>query len=98
MINAMEQVSLTSGYLLFLFFIFFYDFFFLVKGENIITQGETGDYFYVIEKGLFTVLVNGASVGKLEIGAGFGELALSKCSLLFFFIVSHPPNAAVCHN
>lgn len=58
------------------------------KGIKVITQGDVGDYFYVVEKGSFDVYVS--STGKLEagpeglgkqvntMGAGssFGELAL----------------------
>ena len=43
---------------------------------NIITQGEDGDFFYIVEKGLFTVLVDGQTKGTLEYGSSFGELAL----------------------
>jgi len=47
------------------------------SGENIITQGQEGDYFYIIEKGSFTVIVdNSIKPGKLSEGNSFGELAL----------------------
>jgi cAMP-dependent protein kinase regulator len=46
------------------------------RGENIITQGQQGDYFYIIEKGAFTVLVNDKAVAQLGEGKSFGELAL----------------------
>ncbi|KAJ8612498.1 hypothetical protein MRB53_037427 [Persea americana] len=58
------------------------------KGIKVITQGDVGDYFYIVEKGDFDVYVNPAgqpdssaeSLGKkvAVIGAGgsFGELAL----------------------
>lgn len=45
-------------------------------GENIITQGEEGNYFYVIEAGTFSVLVDKKPVAKLNAGSSFGELAL----------------------
>jgi cGMP-dependent protein kinase len=49
------------------------------QGENIITQGQDGDYFYIIEKGTFNISVNGSIVSKLG-GEGssrsFGDLAL----------------------
>eukprot|EP01039_Chlorochromonas_danica_P006161 gene6162-6789_t len=45
-------------------------------GENIITQGEEGRYFYVIESGQFTVIVDKKTVAKLSPGNSFGELAL----------------------
>lgn len=38
--------------------------------------GSAGDYFYVIERGSFTVLVNGVEVATLSDGQSFGELAL----------------------
>lgn len=53
-----------------------------------ITQGDQGDYFYVVEKGTFDVFVNqsgsihpgpdglGAKVATIESGGSFGELAL----------------------
>lgn len=58
------------------------------KGIKVITQGDVGDYFYVVEKGTFDVYVS--STGKLETGVdgagkkvntissggSFGELAL----------------------
>jgi cAMP-dependent protein kinase regulator len=47
------------------------------QGENIINQGETKcDYFYIIEKGSFTVIVDKKEVATLNEGTGFGELAL----------------------
>uniref|UniRef100_A0A3Q1EX94 cAMP-dependent protein kinase type II regulatory subunit n=1 Tax=Acanthochromis polyacanthus TaxID=80966 RepID=A0A3Q1EX94_9TELE len=48
--------------------------------EHIIDQGDDGDNFYVIEKGVYDILVqkNGASicVGKYDNKGSFGELAL----------------------
>ena len=39
--------------------------------------GQEGDYFYIIEKGTFTVIVdNTIKPGKLNEGSSFGELAL----------------------
>lgn len=44
---------------------------------NIIQQGEDGDFFYIIEKGLFSIIVDGTQLDKtLEMGQSFGELAL----------------------
>ena len=48
----------------------------VVNGDVIITQGETGDYFYVIGEGTVTYEVNGEAVGAGEAGTSFGELAL----------------------
>ena len=53
-----------------------------------ISQGDTGDFFYVVEKGSFDVYLNptgqlqpgpdgmGDKVGHIEAGGSFGELAL----------------------
>lgn len=46
------------------------------SGEDLIVQGQEGDFFYIIEKGKFSVLVNSQYVGCLEEGRSFGELAL----------------------
>lgn len=58
------------------------------KGIKVITQGDVGDYFYVVEKGSFDIHVNksgkleagvdglGAKVGSVGPGGSFGELAL----------------------
>lgn len=45
-------------------------------GSMVIKQGDIGDYFYVIEKGFITFVVNHVEVGKACDGASFGELAL----------------------
>lgn len=58
------------------------------KGIKVITQGDQGDFFYVVEKGTFEVFVNSAGslqpgpdglgdkVATIEPGGSFGELAL----------------------
>ncbi|TAQ83743.1 hypothetical protein B7494_g7941 [Chlorociboria aeruginascens] len=58
------------------------------KGIKVITQGDQGDFFYVVEKGSFDVYVNptgilqpgvngmGDKVATIEPGGSFGELAL----------------------
>lgn len=58
------------------------------KGIKIISQGDAGDFFYVVEKGSFDVHVNpsgtiqpgpdglGEKVGNIQAGGSFGELAL----------------------
>lgn len=38
--------------------------------------GQNGDYFYVIESGKFSIVVDGKTVGQLQRGHSFGELAL----------------------
>ena len=58
------------------------------KGIKVINQGESGDYFYVVEKGNFDVHINktghlepgsegmGEKVASIGAGGSFGELAL----------------------
>ncbi|KAF7545400.1 hypothetical protein G7046_g9577 [Stylonectria norvegica] len=58
------------------------------KGIKVISQGDAGDYFYVVERGSFDVYVHrsgalqpgadgmGAKVGNIQSGGSFGELAL----------------------
>ncbi|KAH8820994.1 BcPKAR, component of the cAMP cascade : PKA regulatory subunit [Xylogone sp. PMI_703] len=58
------------------------------KGIKVISQGDQGDFFYVVEKGVFEVYVNpsgslqpgpdglGDKVATIEPGGSFGELAL----------------------
>ena len=48
----------------------------VASGDAVITQGEQGDYFYVIKKGNVHYEVDGKSVGKAKAGQSFGELAL----------------------
>ncbi|PNP41595.1 cAMP-dependent protein kinase regulatory subunit [Trichoderma gamsii] len=58
------------------------------RGIKVISQGDAGDYFYVVERGSFDVYVNdcgfiepgpdglGNKVGTIQAGGSFGELAL----------------------
>lgn len=49
------------------------------QGQEIVTQGDVGDYFYVIEKGTYTVLVDKKPVAVIGDGQqvkSFGELSL----------------------
>lgn len=58
------------------------------KGTRVITQGDVGDFFYVVEKGSFDIYVNaagsmlpgpdgmGRKVTEIGPGGSFGELAL----------------------
>jgi hypothetical protein len=60
-------------------------------GTNIITQGDIGDYFYVVEAGDVDFIVGGNTVGSTGRGAAFGELALlctlrHNCRTLYFFV------------
>jgi len=54
--------------------------------EEVIRQGEVGDYFYIIEKGAVNFFVDGENVGSAQSGDSFGELALLYCC----------PRAATC--
>jgi len=45
-------------------------------GDNVIHQGDMGDFFYVIELGTITFVVDGNEVGTCDSGGSFGELAL----------------------
>lgn len=46
------------------------------KGQVIITEGDEGDFFYIIGSGSFTVIKGKTVVITLKPGQGFGELAL----------------------
>jgi CRP-like cAMP-binding protein len=47
------------------------------EGEVIIEQGALdGDLFYILEEGQCEIFINGESLGFLESGASFGDLAL----------------------
>lgn len=48
----------------------------VAAGEDVVTEGEPGDRFYVIEGGRAAVTIAGQAVRVLEPGAWFGELAL----------------------
>jgi cAMP-dependent protein kinase regulator len=49
----------------------------VAKGERIITQGDKGDYFYIVAKNSkVSFEVNGKQVGEAGEGASFGELSL----------------------
>jgi cAMP-dependent protein kinase regulator len=37
-----------------------------VKGEEVIRQGDEGDYFYCVESGKYDVLVNGKKVTEFD--------------------------------
>lgn len=55
-------------------------------GSVIIRQGDIGDYFYVVQDGHVSFMVDGNHVGACTRGASFGELAL----------LYHCPRAATC--
>lgn len=48
----------------------------VAEGENIIEQGEVGDFLYVLKEGSIRYLVDGKEVGTAGSGEIFGELAL----------------------
>lgn len=72
-----------------------------------ITQGDAGDYFYVVEKGSFEVYVNGKGalqpgldgagnkVGIIEAGGSFGELALMYNAPRAATVISAEPNCTL---
>lgn len=45
-------------------------------GEHVVTQGEPGDRFFVIDEGTFEVLVDGKAVSSIGPGNYFGERSL----------------------
>nr|ADZ48382.1 cAMP-dependent protein kinase regulatory subunit [Yarrowia lipolytica] len=46
------------------------------SGEKIITQGDEGDYFYIMESGAVEFIKDGVKVNSSGPGSSFGELAL----------------------
>ena len=49
----------------------------VAKGLNVVTQGDPGDFFYLLGKASSVVFeLNGAKVGEAGEGGSFGELAL----------------------
>uniref|UniRef100_UPI003AADF4EA protein kinase, cAMP-dependent, regulatory, type II, alpha A isoform X3 n=1 Tax=Centroberyx gerrardi TaxID=166262 RepID=UPI003AADF4EA len=44
--------------------------------EHVIDQGDDGDNFYVIERGVYDIVVKGICVGQYDNKGSFGELAL----------------------
>ena len=46
------------------------------KDDVVITQGDEGNEFFIIESGEFKCFVNGNEVASLTAGAYFGEIAL----------------------
>lgn len=74
------------------------------KGIKVITQGDVGDYFYVVEKGSFDIYVNpalkvepgpegmGKRVASIGPGGSFGELALMYNSPRAATVISTEPS------
>lgn len=48
----------------------------VTSGTEIITQGDEGDYFYVLESGQVEIIKDGSSIATSGPGSSFGELAL----------------------
>ena len=48
----------------------------VASGEDVVLEGQAGDYFYVIEAGQAEVVRRGVQVARLPVGASFGEEAL----------------------
>ncbi|KAG5837845.1 hypothetical protein ANANG_G00217350 [Anguilla anguilla] len=44
--------------------------------QHVIDQGDDGDNFYVIERGVYDIVVRGCCVGQYDNKGSFGELAL----------------------
>jgi len=49
-----------------------------VSGEDIITQGSQGDYYYVLQSGTCDIFKDGALVLQCSKGMGFGELVRAR--------------------
>ena len=49
----------------------------ITKGQEVIKQGDAGDYFYIVESGMYQVVVDGKTEPvSLGPGKAFGELSL----------------------
>ncbi|MGD9806102.1 MAG: cyclic nucleotide-binding domain-containing protein [Hyphomicrobiaceae bacterium] len=53
----------------------------VAAGEEVVVEGEPGDYFYVIESGQAEVVRGGKPVARLTAGESFGEEALLQDAL-----------------
>ncbi|XXH03805.1 choline phosphate cytidylyltransferase [Hypoxylon texense] len=77
------------------------------KDIKVITQGDAGDYFYIVEKGSFDVYVNdagalqpgpggmGNKVGAIQAGGSFGELALMYNAPRAATVISSEPSCTL---
>lgn len=74
---ALNSYVILLFILLLLYYYFYYLLFYLlIYSNNYSFIGQEGDYFYVVEKGSFTVLVDNKPVSQIGEGNSFGELAL----------------------
>lgn len=77
------------------------------KDIKVITQGDAGDYFYVVERGIFDIYLNpaghvtagpngmGNKVNSIGPGGSFGELALMYNAPRAATVVSTEPNSTL---
>ncbi|KAL9045813.1 MAG: hypothetical protein Q9214_001209 [Letrouitia sp. 1 TL-2023] len=77
------------------------------KDIKVITQGDAGDFFYIVEKGTFDIYVNpkgtiepgpqgmGAKVNSIGPGGSFGELALMYNAPRAATVISTEPNSTL---
>jgi len=65
------------------------------KGDSIITQGEPGDKFYIIEEGSLYAMKDGVRVMDYKVGDYFGELALLKNQPRAASVIVESPSAKV---
>ena len=77
------------------------------KGIKVITQGDAGDYFYIVERGVFDIYVNssgsigpgpegmGTKVNSIGPGGSFGELALMYNAPRAATVISTEPSSTL---